>query len=224
MKHGAWMEVAADGTRYYNEAKSYQRQHMKYYEHGKYVDVPIARQQPVHMIMDDNCFKAQPLVNAWIGWPVTCRNPYHWSDDNSVELEKGWIIKADTIEELAEKIDRDPAELKATIDAWNAACDAGVDAEFGRDPEKMAKIDTAPYYAVSITPTLVATTGGAKRDTAGRVLNWNDEPIAGLYEAGELGSYVSNLYQNGVFLSEAMLSGRTAASKAHQTRVPKGRF
>ena len=44
----------------------------------------------------------------------------------------------------------------------------------------MAKIDTAPYYAVSITPTLVATTGGAKRDTASRVLDWNDEPIKGL--------------------------------------------
>ena len=130
--------------------------------------------------------------------------------------EEGYdgFIRADSIEELAEKIDRDPAELQATIDAWNAACDAGVDAEFGRDPEKMAKIDTAPYYAVSITPTLVATTGGAKRDTAGRVLNWNDEPIAGLYEAGELGSYVANLYQNGVFLSEAMLSGRTAAQTA----------
>ena len=40
-----------------------------------------------------------------------------------------------------------------------------------------------------------------------------DEPIAGLYEAGELGSYVANLYQNGVFLSEAMLSGRTAAQR-----------
>ena len=45
--------------------------------------------------------------------------------DLLAEIEKGWIIKADTIEELAEKIDRDPAELKATIDAWNAACDAG---------------------------------------------------------------------------------------------------
>lgn len=32
--------------------------------------------------------------------------------------------------------------------------------------------------------------------------------------AGELGSYVANLYQNGVFLSEAMLSGRTAAQTA----------
>lgn len=40
MVHGAWMEVAADSTRYYNEADSYQRQHMKYYSHGQYVDVP----------------------------------------------------------------------------------------------------------------------------------------------------------------------------------------
>lgn len=46
------------------------------------------------------------------------------------------------------------------------------------------------------------------------MLDWNDEPIKGLYEAGELGSYVANLYQNGVFLSEAMLSGRTAAQTA----------
>ena len=60
----------------------------------------------------------------------------------------------------------------------------------------------------------MATTGGAKRDTDGRVLDWNENPIPGLYEAGELGSYVANLYQNGVFLSEAMLSGRTAAQTA----------
>ena len=46
------------------------------------------------------------------------------------------------------------------------------------------------------------------------MLDWNENPIPGLYEAGELGSYVSNLYQNGVFLSEAMLSGRTAAQTA----------
>ena len=46
------------------------------------------------------------------------------------------------------------------------------------------------------------------------MLDWNENPIPGLYEAGQLGSYVSNLYQNGVFLSEAMLSGRAAAQTA----------
>ena len=44
----------------------------------------------------------------------------------------------------------------------------------------MAPIEKAPFYAVSITPTLVATTGGAKRDTDGRVLDWNENPIPGL--------------------------------------------
>ena len=209
----SWIEIDSENKRFYDEAGSYHRQHMKYMEYGRYVDLPHERALPVSLIFDEKTREAGSIGSQWLSWPTTTEG-YTWSNDNLAEIEKGWIIKADTIEELAAKIDRDPAELKATIDAWNAACEAGVDAEFGRDPEKMEKIDTAPYYAVSITPTLVATTGGAKRDTAGRVLNWNNEPIAGLYEAGELGSYVANLYQNGVFLSEAMLSGRAAAQTA----------
>lgn len=210
MAHGGWMEVAKDGTRYYDEARSYQRQHMKYYEHGKYVDVPIARMQPVHMIMDDNCFKAQPLVNAWIGWPVTCREPYSWSADNSVELEKGWIIKADTIEELAEKIGKDPATLKAEVEKFNAMVDAGEDTDFGRDITTMAKIEQGPFYAIEELPAMPACSGGAKRNIKGQVLNWDDQPIEGLYSAGELGSLVCNLYQNGTYLHEAIASGRAA--------------
>ena len=210
MAHGGWMEVAKDGTRYYDEARSYQRQHMKYYEHGKYVDVPIARMQPVHMIMDDNCFKAQPLVNNWFGWPVTCRNPYPWSADNSVELEKGWIIKADTIEELAEKIGKDPAALKAEVEKYNAMVDAGADTDFGRDITTMAKIEQGPFYAIEEVPAMPACSGGAKRNIKGEVLNWDNEPIAGLYSAGELGSLVCNLYQNGTYLHEAICSARAA--------------
>ena len=210
MKQGSWMEVAADSTRYYNEAKSYQRQHMKYYEHGKYVDVPIARSQPVHIIFDDECRKAQPMVNAWIGWPVTCRNPYHWSDDNSVEIEKGWIVKADTIEELAEKLGRDPAALRAEVDHFNAMVDAGEDADFGRDITTMAKIENGPFYAIEEVPAMPACSGGARRNIKGQVLNWDNEPIEGLYSAGELGSLVCNLYQNGTYLHEAICSGRAA--------------
>ena len=210
MKQGSWMEVAADSTRYYNEAKSYQRQHMKYYEHGKYVDVPIARSQPVHIIFDEECRKAQPMVNAWIGWPVTCRNPYHWSDDNSVEIEKGWIVKADTIEELAEKLGRDPAALRAEVDHFNAMVDAGEDADFGRDITTMAKIEQGPFYAIEEVPAMPACSGGARRNIKGQVLNWDNEPIEGLYSAGELGSLVCNLYQNGTYLHEAICSGRAA--------------
>ena len=213
MAGNSWIEISADGTRFYDEAKSYHRQHMKYMEYGRYVDLPHEKALPVDLIFDEKTRAAGSIASQWLSWPTTTEG-YMWTSDNLAEIEKGWIIKADTIEELAQKLDRDPEVLKATIDKWNADCAAGADSEFGRDPAKMAPIDTAPYYAVSITPTLVGTTGGAKRDTAGRVLDWNDEPIPGLYEAGELGSYFANLYQNGTFLSEAMLSGRAAAQTA----------
>lgn len=210
MNQGSWCEVAADSTRYYDEARSYQRQHMKYYEHGQYVDVPIHKSQPVHFIFDETCRKAQPIVNAWIGWPVSVGDAYHWSEDNSVEIEKGWIVKADTIEELAEKLGRDPEALRASIDRYNEMCDKGVDEDFGRDPATMAKIETAPFYAVEEFPAMPACSGGAKRNIRGQVLNWDNEPIPGLYSAGELGSIVSNLYQNGTYLHEAICTARAA--------------
>ena len=78
----------------------------------------------------------------------------------------------------------------------------------------MSPIDTAPYYAVGITPTLVGTTGGAERNTKAQVLRWDGSVIPNLYEAGELGSFVSNLYQNGMFLAEAIATGRSAADTA----------
>jgi len=213
MKSGSWIEIGKDGQRFYDEARAYHRQHMKYYEAGNLIDVKHWESLPSHMIFDENCRTAQTIVTTWLSWPIAVQG-YQWSKDNSKEIEKGWIIKADSIEELAKKIGRDPAVLKAAIDDWNAACDAGKDSKWGRDPKTMAKIEKAPFYAVSLAPALVATTGGAMRDTKSRVLDWRGNVIPRLYEAGELGSYVANLYQNGVFLAEAILSGRAAASDA----------
>ena len=212
-KSGSWIEIDSDCNRFYNESKDYHRQHMKYVQYGRYVDLPHERALPVHLVFDDKLASTESVASQWLSWPITTEG-YVWSKDNQAEIEKGWIIKADTIEELAEKIDRDPAELKATIDRYNSMVEAGKDSDFGRNPETMQKIDTAPYYAVELTPTLVATTGGAERNTHSQVLDWEGNPIPNLYEAGELGSMVSNLYQNGVFLSEAIASGRAAAQHA----------
>lgn len=210
MKSGDWIDINKQSERFYDEARSYHRQHMKYDDAGNYMDVKHWRALPCHMIFDDDCRQAQPIATVWLSWPISVEG-YRWSRDNSTELDKGWIVKADTIEELAEKIGRDPEAVKAEIEEWNRMCEEGVDTDWNRDPSKMAKIDTAPYYAVELTPALVATTGGAKRNTCSQVLDWADNPIPRLYEAGELGSYIGNLYQNGCFLAEAIASGRAAA-------------
>ena len=212
MPAGSWIEVDAEDRRFYNEAAAYHRQHMKYRQYGHYVDLPHDRALPVHLIFDDKTCKAGAIVALWLSWPIT-KLGYQWSADNAAEVEKGWIIKADTIEELAEKTGRNAGALQLAIDTFNEGVAAGSD-EFGRTTETMQPIDTPPYYAVAITPTLVGTTGGAKRDTGARVLRWDGTPIEGLFEAGELGSYVSNLYQNGMFLAECIASGRAAADSA----------
>ena len=213
MKGTSWIEVAADNARFYNETGAYHRQHMKYKEHGRYVDVKHDHVLPVDLIFDEKTRTAGPIITKWLSWPITTEL-YPWSDDNSVEIEKGWIIKADTIEELAQKLGRDPVALKATIDEYNAMAKAGKDTLYGRNPEQMSPIDTAPYYAVGIAPALVGTTGGAERNTKAQVLKWDGSVIPNLYEAGELGSFVSNLSQDGMFLAEAIATGRSAADTA----------
>ena len=210
MKAGDWIDIGKGSLRFYDEARTYHRQHMKYYDAGNYIDVKHWRSLPSYMIFDEDCRVAQPIATVWLSWPISVEG-YRWSKDNSAEIEKGWIVKADTIEELAGKIGSNPEDVQATIDEWNMMCENGEDTAWNRAPETMAKIDKAPYYAISLTPALVATTGGAKRDTASQVLDWSDQPIPRLYEAGELGSYIGNLYQNGCFLAECVVSGRAAA-------------
>ena len=64
-----------------------------------------------------------------------------WSEDNSEEVSKGWILKADTIPGLVDAINADcssygfqidPAVVENTVTQYNAACAEGVDSEFGR--------------------------------------------------------------------------------------------
>lgn len=209
MQTFSWIDIAADGERFYNETDDLRRTHYKELKHDHYLDVPLAQVLPVTMIFDEftrlhNCLVFKPFT-----WNTVVED-YEWSDDNSAEIEKGYILRADSLEELAEKIGMAPEKLIATVEKYNAACEAGQD-EFGRDPETLQPIAKAPYYALNIVPGIVCTSGGARRNTKSQVLDHDGKPIPRLYEAGELGSMFSNLYQNGCYLTEAMITGRAAA-------------
>lgn len=210
---GGWLEIDCTGNRFYDEATYYHKQHMKMQEYGHWTDVPHWRALPAYFICDEETRLNNTIATTWMAWPISSQG-YRWSADNQAEIDKGWIIRADTISELAEKIGQNPAVLQATIDRYNEMCAKGTDEDFGRNPETMGPIEKGPFYAVALTPALVATTGGAMRDTHSRALDWNNNPIPNLYCVGELGSYVSNLYQNGIFLNECITSGRAAAQDA----------
>jgi succinate dehydrogenase/fumarate reductase flavoprotein subunit len=141
------------------------------------------------------------------------RNLYQWSKDNSEEVAKGWIIKAENVSELAKKISVEEAALQGTIEEYNQCCKEGKDTKFGRADKYLIAIE-APFYAIPIYPALYCTQGGPRRDKEGRVLDPDGKPIPRLYEAGELGSITGGLYQGGNSLSECIVFGQIAGRNA----------
>ena len=120
------------------------------------------------LIFDHTLFSAGPLYDKHPshGWTQIIER-YEWSEDNSAELAKGWIKTADSLAALASVIGLDPAALVDTVSRWNRHCDAKHDADFGRTL-MMAPIVDKPFYAVELSPSMLNTQGGPRRNEKGR--------------------------------------------------------
>ncbi len=125
--------------------------------------------------------------------------------DEDIAVEKGWLLRADTPEELAELIAADeenggrmtPEALAATIERFNGFCEKGVDEDFGRVKGELVPLATPPFYAVKVYPGGPNTQGGLKKDASGHVVDVFDQPIPRLYCCGENGSVYGFLYPMG---------------------------
>ncbi len=132
------------------------------------------------------------------------------------EIEEGIIIKADTIEELAQKINVPAAELSETIRLYNSYVDNGRDPEFQKGALGL-KVEQAPFYATPRKPSVHHTMGGLKIDTDARVLSKQGAPIPGLYAAGEVtgGIHAGNRL-GGNALIDIFTYGRIAGQNVSQ--------
>lgn len=169
---------------------------------------------PFYMVFDEKCRLAGPIGKAPVRRSAFTVPPElygltddeQWSDDNSREVELGWIKKADTIEELAAFYPEiDAEQLVKTIEEWNASCAAGYD-PMGRVEDafvdigwheitpNLCPIDTPPYYILPMWPAIYHTCGGPRKNGKGQVLDVDKNPIPRLYEAGSCGSTVAHAY------------------------------
>ncbi|MDO4973736.1 MAG: FAD-dependent oxidoreductase [Eubacteriales bacterium] len=105
------------------------------------------------------------------------------SEDLSADVEAGSVVKADTIEELAEAIGVSAEGLKSTLATWNADCAKGVDTAFGKT-QCLNPIEVGPFYAAKTQTYNLGTLGGLKINTDAQVCRFDGTPIEHLYAGG----------------------------------------
>ncbi len=128
---------------------------------------------------------------------------------------EGATIKADTIEELAQQIDIDPATLKATLDTWNNNVKEQKDPEFGRETAMDYDLTTGPFYAIKIAPGIHHTMGGVQINVDTQVLKEDGSVIPGLYAAGEVTGGIHGQNRiGGNAVADIMVFGRQAGVQA----------
>ena len=230
MPADSYIFVNCAGERFMNEKANLQHSKNDYifqctrFEGGLGSNIDDTRYTnlPAFIVFDGALLEGGPLAGTHgnnNGWNI--HGIYQWSQDNQAEIERGWIIKADTLEELAKKchatdlwghdLTIDPQGLLETVEVYNAAAEAGEDSEFGRPA--MAPLGEGPYYAMEIVPITLYATGGAAHDERAQAIDWADEPIDRLYLAGLVGDPWS-LHSSAVV--GAVTWGRIAADSISQ--------
>src|SRR5690606_4282635 len=83
---------------------------------------------PSWLIFDERRRSAGPLTSRVFG-AAGPAGMYDWSDDNMREIERGWILKGETIADLAGRMEIDPQVLSAEVERYNGFAAAGTDAD-----------------------------------------------------------------------------------------------
>lgn len=167
---------------------------------------------PAWQIFEEKIFKSRPLANltrSTVGYGFID----YGSADNSDALKKGWILKADSIEELAKKIAEtsvnkgrmNPQKLADTLKRFNEMSTEGKDEDFERNPKSLKALEGTVFYAIPLFAGGSNTKGGLKTNPEHQVLDWDGKPIKGLYAAGEI---ACGLNRGGAMLTDALVFGQ----------------
>lgn len=127
------------------------------------------------------------------------------------------IYQADTIEELAKKAGINEANLTASVRQFNEAIKAGKAKDLNPPHSRRTPhpVSTAPFFAIPMSGGIAATFGGPKINSNGQVIDVDDEPIDGLYAAGNAAGglwYAEDI--PGCQMCSGIVFGRIAARHA----------
>jgi succinate dehydrogenase/fumarate reductase flavoprotein subunit len=207
--------VNSSGRRFVNEAASYHDFVLAMFDSHK--TVPSI---PAFLLCDAAFIKKYGLGMIYPG------------RRNLAAFERsGYLIGGRTIDELANKIAVDPAQLRATVARHNCFAETGIDMDFGKgetelnrfngDPHhepnpSIGSMTVAPFYGVTVWPADIAVSTGLATDADARVLDTDGAAIPGLYACGnDMASVMAGTYPGpGTTLGPAIVFAYRAAMHA----------
>ncbi|MBN1626790.1 MAG: FAD-dependent oxidoreductase [Deltaproteobacteria bacterium] len=142
-------------------------------------------------------------------WANAEKDLQSFSKKGKVKITTSW-------DEMAGWMGVSPDVLKKTINEYNAGCDSGTDI-YGRDKRSLVPLRTPPYYAIKSCLNLLVTHGVIKTNNRMQVMGADNEPIPGLYVAGDdIGGVDEDIYTGigGHSIGFAVTSGRLAGLNA----------
>ena len=173
--------------------------------HHTYVDIWDANAKEEAEAMNEvGCCRLFPFQNG-----AQNNIPFDvvWDRMNQGLIDDGYIQVADTIEELAEKLNIPADTLAATVERYNGFCETGDDTDYYKEANRLAPVSTPPYYGVRTGAWQLATFDGLLINTHMQVLNQDNDPIEGLYALGDCsGGFFCVSYPN---LFTGLACGRT---------------
>ncbi|MBS5450360.1 MAG: FAD-binding protein [Coriobacteriia bacterium] len=202
-----FLKVNLNGERFCNESGPYD--YMLHSAWGQpqhtYVDIwDSGAKEKAEQMNEVGCCRLFPFDNG-----AKNNIPFDvvWNNMNQGLIDDGYIQVADTIEELAEKLNIPAENLTATVEKYNGYCDAGEDPDYFKESYRLTKLDQPPFYGVRTGSWHLATFDGLLINTHMQVLNQDNEPIEGLYAIGDCsGGFFCVSYPN---LFTGLACGRT---------------
>lgn len=203
------------GRRFCNEADSYHD-----FVEAMYRSNDPGSAIPSWLICDGNFIRKYGLGHVYPGLR-----------DLSSHVASGYIVRGNSAEQLAGKLDVDPAGLKTTLERYNEHAARGVDEDFNRGHSELnrfngdpavkpnpcvAPIDVGDLYAMEVWPAEIACSAGISTDEDARVVDEQERPIPGLFACGnDMASIMADSYPGpGTTLGPAVVFAYRAVNAA----------
>lgn len=210
-----FLKVNLDGKRFCNESGPYEFMlHSMYMQpFHTYCDIFDSNSEKYAEQFDEvGCCRLFPFDN---GAPSNNTFARVWPQVTEQMVSDGYVIKADTLEDLAKGLNIPVDNFVAAVKRYNELCAKGVDEDYGKERHRLTPVDTAPFYGVRVGAWHLTTLNGCRINTDMQVLDTEGKPIEGLYATGDCtGGFFATTYPNlftGLACGRTMTFGRRAA-------------